>query len=110
MRPGYPDPSTPILGLHFEGDGVVVLQDRNWKYVHFASLPPLLFDLQRDPGQFRNLAQDPAHAATLAAYAQRMLSWRMGHADRTLTHLCSSAHGLTTGAGRASPSTRLRPR
>jgi arylsulfatase A-like enzyme len=94
LRPGYPDPSAKIMGLDFDAGGMVVLQDRQWKYVHFQSLPPLLFDLARDPGQFRNLAQDPAHAPVLAAYAQRMLNWRMRHADRTLTHLCSSANGL----------------
>ncbi|MEW6667699.1 MAG: sulfatase-like hydrolase/transferase [Thermodesulfobacteriota bacterium] len=31
---------------------------RNYKYVHFRSAPPLLFDLAADPGEQRNLASD----------------------------------------------------
>ena len=32
---------------------------RTYKYVHFAALPPLFFDLKADPGQFVNRAADP---------------------------------------------------
>jgi arylsulfatase A-like enzyme len=71
-----------------------VLQDAAFKYVHFAALPPLLFDLRTDPHQFHNLADDPHHAATVRDYAQRMLSWRLRHADRTLTHYRASSRGL----------------
>ena len=41
----------------------------DFKYVHFAALPPLFFDLQNDPGQFVNRAGDPAYAARLGEYA-----------------------------------------
>ncbi len=42
--------------------GLAVVQDESFKYVHFAALPPLFFDLKADPGQFRNRAGDPAYA------------------------------------------------
>jgi hypothetical protein len=71
-----------------------VLQDVAFKYVHFAALPPLLFDLRADPHQFRNLAADPGHATIVRDYAQRMLSWRLRHADRTLTHYRATPRGL----------------
>jgi len=73
-----------------------VVQDANYKYVHFAALPPLFFDLNTDPHQFRNLAADPAVAALVLEYAQRALSWRLRHADRTLTHYRASPDGLQT--------------
>ena len=56
-----------------------------YKYVHFAALPPLFFDLERDPGEGDNLAADPDHASRVLTYAQKMLSWRLTHAERTLT-------------------------
>ena len=55
--------------------------------MHFATLPPLLFDLENDPTEMNNLAQDPKHASTVLELAQRMLSWRMRYAERTLTNL-----------------------
>jgi len=82
------------LGLSRDESSLCVIQDAAWKYVHFAALPPLLFDLVADPHQFRNLAADPAHAATVRDYAQRALSWRMRHADRTLTHFRATPAGL----------------
>jgi arylsulfatase A-like enzyme len=73
------------LGLPADASQLAVLRDKSFKYVHFTGLPPLLFDLTRDPGELENVAQDPAYAAVRMDYAGRMLSWRMAHADRTLT-------------------------
>jgi arylsulfatase A-like enzyme len=54
---------------------------------HVDVMPTLLFDLQNDPGELNDLASQPAHLDTVLEYAQRMLSWRMRHADKTLTHI-----------------------
>ena len=69
------------------GDQLGIIRGRRWKYVHFAALPSLLFDLENDPTEMNNLAQDPKHASVVLDYAQRMLSWRMRYAERTLTNL-----------------------
>ena len=82
------------LGIGMDESSLCVVQDACWKYVHFAALPPLLFDLQADPHQLHDLAADPAHATVVRDYAQRALSWRMRHADRTLTHYRSTPAGL----------------
>ncbi|SEB96794.1 Arylsulfatase A [Rhizobiales bacterium GAS191] len=82
------------LGISMDEASLCVIQDERFKYVHFAALPPLLFDLEADPHQFRNLAEDPAHAAIVRDYAQRALSWRLIHADRTLTHFRATPQGL----------------
>ncbi len=73
------------LGLTVDTAQLSVLRDRAFKYVHFTGLPPLLFDLARDPAELEDRAADPDYAAIRADYAGRMLSWRMAHADRTLT-------------------------
>ncbi|HYM33589.1 MAG TPA: alkaline phosphatase family protein [Candidatus Cybelea sp.] len=82
------------LGIGMDECSLAVVQDEDYKYVHFAALPPLFFDLRNDPGQFRNLAADPAYAGKMRDYAQKMLSWRLTHADRTLTHYRATPRGL----------------
>ncbi len=75
------------LGLHSDECQLSVIRDRTYKYVHFAALPPLFFDLEADPDQLVDRAADPACAALVLRYAQKLLSWRMANDERTLTHL-----------------------
>ncbi|PWS36104.1 sulfatase [Falsiroseomonas bella] len=82
------------LGLGMDDSALCVVQDARYKYVHFAALPPLFFDLQRDPHGFENLAEDTAHAGLVKDYAQKALSHRMRHAERTLTHFRATPQGL----------------
>ena len=49
-----------------------MLRDRRYKYVRYVSYPPQLFDLEADPEELRDLADDPAHAAVLAAMEARL--------------------------------------
>jgi arylsulfatase A-like enzyme len=80
------------LGLTSDQCNLAVIRDGAWKYVHFAALPPLLFDLRADPAEFVNRAEDPACREVALDYARKMLSWRMEHAERTLarTHLTAA--------------------
>ena len=71
-----------------------VIRDAHYKYVHFAALPPLFFDLGRDPGEFDNLANNPAYLPRVLAYGQKLLSWRMEHAERTLTGMFLTGDGV----------------
>jgi len=65
-----------------------LVRDERFKYVQFGdeAIPPLLFDLENDPGEFHNLADDPAHMPTVLHYCQRLLRWRMKHEDQRMTH------------------------
>ena len=94
FRTSYSDVHERVLGLPIDQCSLAVIQDTRYKYVHFDALPPLFFDLSADPGQFHNLADDPAYASRLLVYAQKMLSWRLHHADRTLTGYSASPTGL----------------
>jgi arylsulfatase A-like enzyme len=82
------------LGLGMDECSLSVIQNDRYKYVHFAALPPLFFDLENDPHQLRNLAQDPAYASQMLDMAQKMLNWRLKHADRTLTGYAATPEGL----------------
>lgn len=73
------------FGLRPQQCTLAVLRTATHKYVHFAGgLPPLLFDLENDPGELVNLADDPAHSATRLEMAERMLAWRTEHLDQSL--------------------------
>ena len=73
-----------------------VIRDARFKYVHFTALPPLFFDLEKDPGEFNNVADNPDYRHLVLYYAQKMLSWRMNHEERALTETCLSSKGPVT--------------
>ncbi len=95
FRPYYADAGTPPpYGLSIDQCALSVIRDKKYKYVHFDALPPLFFDLEADPHQFENHAADPGYTGRVLDYAQKMLSWRMRHAERTLTGYSASPDGL----------------
>jgi len=94
FRTSYGNVHHKVLDLPVDQCSLAVIQDTHYKYIHFDALPPLFFDLVADPGQFRNCAGDPAYASRVLEYAQKMLSWRLHHVDRTLTGYSASPEGL----------------
>jgi arylsulfatase A-like enzyme len=93
----YSQPES-ALGVPMDQCSLAVVQDEHYKYVHFAALPPLFFDLKADPGQFVNRAEDPAYAARKGEYAAKMLTWRLGFAERSLTGYRATPRGLEVRA------------
>ncbi|MCC7049940.1 MAG: alkaline phosphatase family protein [Alphaproteobacteria bacterium] len=82
------------LGISLDECSLAVVRGRKYKYVHFAALPALLFDLEKDPEERRNCLDDPAHAGAGLRMAQKMLNWRIAMADRTMTGMKLSSKGL----------------
>ncbi len=62
-----------------------VLRRDDAKYVHFAGLPPLLFDLSADPEETTNVAGQKQYQSLQLDCAQQLLSWRAEHLDQTLS-------------------------
>lgn len=95
FRPYYEYAGTPPpFGLSLDQCGLAVIRDSKYKYVHFDALSPLFFDLEADPHQFENKAADPTYTGQVLEYAQKMLSWRMRYAERTLTGYSATPEGL----------------
>lgn len=69
----------------FENQQLCLWRDDDFKYVHFAKHPPLLFDLKNDPHETTNLAKDPAYISVCNRYLSTLLQHRMRHSDRNLT-------------------------
>jgi arylsulfatase A-like enzyme len=82
------------LGLTGDQCTLNVIRDERYKYVHFTALPPLFFDLAADPHEFRDVAREPSYQNLVLEYAQRMLSWRMVHDERTMTNMFVTPSGL----------------
>jgi arylsulfatase A-like enzyme len=60
-----------------------MLRSERWKYNHYTDPPACeLFDLQDDPQETRNLADDPRAAAARARLSARLLEWLPAHLPR----------------------------
>jgi arylsulfatase A-like enzyme len=80
-----------------------VIRSERYKYVQFAAeadlLPPLLFDLEADPGQLTDVSRSPEHRDGLVESAQRLLQWRMRNDERTLVnHFLDPRRGLVVSS------------
>ena len=84
------------LGLTMHQCGLSVIRDHHYKYVHSAGLAPLFFDLRQDPGEFVNQAENPEFQSRVLEYAQKMLTWKINHADRGLTETSLGEGGAVT--------------
>jgi len=87
------------LGITSDQATLNVIRDRRFKYVHFTGLPPLLYDLVRDPGELNDVAAEPAYLPVVAEYAQKLLSHRMLHAERTLANAMLTRAGVKVHRG-----------
>lgn len=52
-----------------------MIRTHDWKYVYSSVLPIELYDLRNDPCEMRNLAEDPAHAATRRELHRQLKDW-----------------------------------
>jgi arylsulfatase A-like enzyme len=88
------DNDNTILGLKPDECACVVIRGKRYKYIHFIALPPLFFDLEKDPNELHNLIDHPKYQSLILDYTQKMLSWRLNHADRVMANLRLTTDGL----------------
>jgi arylsulfatase A-like enzyme len=91
------------FGLKPQQCNLAVFRMERFKYVHFGGgLPPLLYDLETDPGELNNLAGDPAFLSVRLELAERLLAWRAEHLDQSLALSALTENGVV-GAPAALP-------
>jgi len=84
------------LSLHSEACALSVIRDERFKYVHFVDLPPLLFDLENDPNEVTNLADNQNFHGVRMRLAEKLLSWRVRHLDQRLALMELTPQGVVT--------------
>jgi choline-sulfatase len=74
MAAGTAPPRTILCEYHAAGaaTGAFMIRKGPYKYVHYVGMPPQLFDLDLDPGEARDLGQNPRYAG-LAADCEALL-------------------------------------
>lgn len=87
------------FGLPSHRCNLAVLRGDDFKYVHFAGMRPLLFDLTRDPDERENRADDPAYALIRLHCAEALAALRAEHLDQTLADTALTAAGPVTRRG-----------
>jgi len=92
-------PGRGAAGLAHDCSAMSIVRSRQYKYVHFNGWPALLFDLERDPHEFENRAEQADYQAVVLEYAQKLLSWRMQYEDRTLSDYKLTPEGVQRYSG-----------
>ncbi|MBI4204396.1 MAG: sulfatase-like hydrolase/transferase [Betaproteobacteria bacterium] len=65
---GYVPQRTILSEYHAAGAlcGAYMIRHGRYKYVHYVGLPPMLFDLERDPYERADLGRDPRYGQVIA--------------------------------------------
>lgn len=86
--------SEQAFGLPSQLCNLSVIRDEQFKYVHFAALPPLLFNLVDDPDESQNVAEKEEYQSVRLLYAEKLLRWRAEHLDQSLALSAVGEAGL----------------
>jgi arylsulfatase A-like enzyme len=70
------------LGLRVDQCRLFMVFDGRWKYIHAPGFRPMLYDLQSDPQELRDLGADPAHEGTLVKMRAALLDWALTDHNR----------------------------
>ena len=80
---------------------LTVIRTQKWKYVHFPSLPCMLFDLSNDPHEQVNLGNQDQYMSIQHDLLSKLLSHRIRHSERQLSNIKLSSKGILTEIGPA---------
>ncbi len=85
--------------LEPEECNLVCIRNKYWKYVHFPTLPPLLFNLKKDPFEINNLSNNKRYQKIKNQLLSKLLSHRLLHQERQLSSMQVTSKGVSTSYG-----------
>ncbi len=71
-----------FLGIAQEDARLIMARDARYKYVHAEGFRPMLFDLEADPGELKDLGTDLAFADVRERMAQAINVWARRHHNK----------------------------
>ena len=75
-------PASVALGKDPRDARLFMIADKRWKYVHAVGFRPMLFDLEKDPGELNDLGADPAHEGERQRLAAALDAWGLRYSQR----------------------------
>lgn len=85
------------LGMRMDQALLAVVRTADRKYVHFPTMPVVLEDLIEDPHELRDVSEDAGYRDDLLAMKDRMINWRLEHAERELSGMMLTPEGVYEG-------------
>ena len=76
-------PAAPKLGIEPRDARLFMVADQRWKLVHAPGFRPMLYDLQADPNEFRDLGADPACEDERRRLMAALHTWGLRLSQRT---------------------------
>ncbi len=70
------------VGVDQSDARMVMIFDGRWKYTHIEHMRPMLFDLQTDPGEVKDLGADPKFKGELKRLGDLHFEWTRKHHNR----------------------------
>jgi arylsulfatase A-like enzyme len=76
-------PVATKLGIEPRDARLFMIADKRWKLVHALGFRPMLYDLEADPGELRDLGGDPAFAGERDRLMAALNTWGLRLSQRT---------------------------
>ena len=93
FRDLFENKSSSKMELAPEECNLTVIRNKEWKYVHFPSFPPLLYNLKKDPYEKVNLATNSNFDKIKSEMLSKLLSHRIRHSERQMTNIRLTSKG-----------------